>query len=85
MDIHHWKAPYSAEIQKRLAGRVATIPVGPCKYDIVEYLRVRMDWDETPDAMDENLEAEIIEKIPENMSEMYVGAIVLGILARAIR
>ena len=27
----------------------------------------------TPDAMDESLEVDILQKIPENMSEMYVG------------
>jgi len=46
------------------------VSVGPSRDDIVEYLRLRLDEDETPDAMDETLEAEILEKIPENMSEM---------------
>jgi len=59
-----------AEIEKRLAGRVISISLGPSKDDIVEYLRVRLDEDETPDAMDGSLEADILEKIPENMSEM---------------
>ena len=65
-----------AEIEKRLAGRVASVSIGPSRGDIIEYLRVRLEEDETPDAMDESLEAEILEKIPENMSEMYVGAMV---------
>ena len=60
------------EIEKRLAGRVISVPVGPNKDDIIEYLRLRLEEDETPDAMDENLEADILEKIPENMSEMCV-------------
>jgi len=64
-----------AEIEKRLAGRVICVSVGPSKDDIMEYLRLRLDEDEAPDAMDESLEAEILEKIPENMSEMYVWAI----------
>ena len=68
-----------AEIEKRLSGRVISVSIGPNKDDIVEYLRLRLDEDESPDAMDESLEAEILEKIPENMSEMYVGAMVLGI------
>jgi len=62
-----------AEIEKRLAGRVTSISLGPSKDDIVEYLRVRLEEDLTPDAMEESLEAEILEKIPENMSDMYVG------------
>ena len=57
-----------------------SVPVGPSKDDITEYLRLRLDEDETPDAMDEGLEADILEKIPQNISEMYVGAILLGTL-----
>ena len=74
-----------AEIEKRLAGRVISVAVGPSKDDIMEYLRLRLDEDETPDAMDENLEAEILEKIPETMSEMYVEAIIPGIPPHTIR
>ena len=58
------------EIERRLTGRVISVPVGPSKNDIMEYLRLRLDEDETPDAMDESLEADILEKIPEKMSEM---------------
>jgi len=59
-----------AEIEKRLAGRVATVSVSSTRDDIVGYLRVRLSEDETPDAMDEILKAEILEKIPNNLSEM---------------
>jgi len=62
-----------AEIEKHLSGRAKSVSLGPSKSDIMEYLRVRLDEDVTPDAMDESLEADILEKIPENMSEMYVG------------
>jgi len=58
------------EIEKRLPGRVISVSIGPSKDDITGYLRVRLGEDETPDAMDESLVAEILEKIPENMSEM---------------
>jgi len=67
-----------AEIEKRLTGRVAAVCLGPGRDDIVEYLRVRLGEDETPDAMDVSLEAEILDKILENMSEMYVGAMPPG-------
>ena len=73
-----------AEIEKRLAGRVISLSVGPSKDDIIEYLRLRLDEDETPEAMDESLEADILEKIPQNMSEMYVEAILLGTLLYTI-
>jgi len=63
---HHVRA----EIEKRFPGRVISVSVGPTKEDITQYLRLRLDEDETPDAMDESLEADILEKIPEKMSEM---------------
>ena len=59
-----------AETEKRLTGQVISVPVGPSKGDIMEYLRLRLDEDETPDAMNESLEAEILEKIPKKISEM---------------
>ena len=52
------------EIAIRLAGRATSISVGPARDDIVRFLHVRLSEDETPDAMDENLEAEILERIP---------------------
>jgi hypothetical protein len=45
---------------------VASLSLGPSKDDIVEFLRVRLDEDETPDAMDESPEVDILGKIPEN-------------------
>ena len=44
--------------------------LGTSKDEIIEYLRVKLDEDETPDAMDQSLEANIVEKILENMSKM---------------
>jgi len=73
------------EVERRLAGRVISVFVGASKDDIIEYLRLRLGEDETPEAMDESLEEEILEKIPENMSEMYVREMVLGIPLFKIR
>ena len=61
-----------AEVESRLPGQVTSISLTPTKGDITRYLRVRLSYDETPDAMDESLKADILEKIPENISEMYV-------------
>jgi len=69
-----------AEIEKRLAGRVISVSVGPTRGDIITYLRVRLGDDQTPEAMSEILKAEILEKIPESIPEMCVGAMALGIL-----
>ena len=74
-----------AEVEKRLAGRVISVPVRPSEADIMEYLRLRLDEDETPDSMDESLAAEILSKIPSTMSEMYAGALVLGMSPHTIR
>ena len=71
--------PYiRTKIEKRLATRVISVPISPNRNDITEYLRARLDADKTPDAMDEGLKADILGKIPQNMSEMYVGATPLG-------
>jgi len=67
------------EVEMRLAGRVISVSLGPTKEDIIEYLRIRLEGDQTPDAMDENLAADILEKIPQNIPEMYVGAMAPGI------
>jgi len=73
------------EIENRLAERAISLYVGPSKGDITTYLRARLSEDETPDAMDESLEADILEKIPENISEMCVGTMMLRIPSHIIR
>jgi len=60
------------EIGKRLSGRVVTIRITPRRGDIIRYLHSRLDEDTTPDAMDSRLEADILKKIPDDISEMYV-------------
>jgi len=52
---------------------VISVSLCPNKEDIIRYLRVRLGEDESPDAMDESLVADIMEKIPGIASEMYVG------------
>jgi len=61
-----------AEIQKRLSGRVTSIAIAPKKGDVIGYLRTRLKEDTNPDAMDITLEVDILRKIPEDISEMYV-------------
>ena len=69
-----------AEVDSRLTGHVKSVSVSPARNDITRYLRIKLQKDETPDAMDEGLEAEILERIPEDVSEMYVAPMVLRIL-----
>ena len=61
------------EVERHLCGKVICVSLCPSKEDIIRYLRVRLGEDETPDAMDESLVADILEKIPDSVSEMYVG------------
>ena len=75
---------FRAEIETRLAGRVTNVSAGPTRGDIIRFLHVRLSEDETPDAMDESLEAEILENIPETVSEMCVAVMVLRILSHII-
>ena len=63
-----------AEVAKRLSERVTTIRVTPKRHDIINYLHSRLEEDTMPDAMDNSLKADILKKIPEDVSEMYVGA-----------
>ena len=62
------------EIGRRLAGRVTTLSISPKRDDIITYIHSRLAADTTPDAMDGTLEADMVEKIPSDISEMYVEA-----------
>ena len=60
------------DITRRLAGGVTYLPIITRRDDIIRYLRSRMEEDTIPDTMDSSLEAEILKKIPEDVSDMYV-------------
>ena len=72
------------EIETRLAGRVTSIYLGTTRDDMIRFLRVRVSEDETPDAMDKNLQAEILDKIPGSVSEMWVASMMQRIKYWAI-
>ena len=74
-----------ADVEKRLVGQVKNLSVGPRRDDITTYLRARLGEDETPKAMDESLEADILERIPKSISDMCVGAMILRIPPHTIR
>ena len=65
------------EIGNRLSGRVTTILITPRRDDVIRYLHSRLAEDTTPDAMDGSLQADILKKIPNDISEMYVEATAL--------
>ena len=72
------------EIGRCLAGRVTNVSISPKRGDIITYLHTRLHEDTTPDAMDSSLEAEILKKIPEDISEMYVELATMGKLPQII-
>ena len=53
---------------------MTSISISPKRGDIVTYLDNRLAADTNPDAMDSTLESDILEKIPDDISEMYVEA-----------
>jgi len=59
-----------AEVERRLAGRVASRSITPTKDDIIIFLRAKLKEDTMPDAMDESLSEEIMRDIPKTVSEM---------------
>ena len=71
------------EIGKRLGGRMTSLSISPKRGDIVTYLHSKLEEDTTPDAMDSRLEVDILRKIPEDISEMYVEATAPGKLPQA--
>jgi len=65
------------EIRARLGGGVTSISISPKSDDIITYIHSRLAADTTSDAMDSSLEADILKKIPSDISEMYVEATTL--------
>jgi len=68
-----------AEAERRLVGRVISVSLGPTREDIITYLRARLRDDQTPEAMDERLEEDILKGISENVSEMCLTDMIPGI------
>ena len=58
-----------AEVWKCLLGRVKTLRITPPRDDIISYLHSRLDEDTMPTAMDSSLKADILRKIPDDVSE----------------
>jgi len=60
------------ELDRHLTGRVASRLVSPRRDDIISYIHSRLAADTMSGAMDRDLQSDILGKIPENISEMYV-------------
>lgn len=57
------------EIEKHLSGKVVMVPIKPNEEDIRGYIRVRLSKDGFLDATNDGLEAEITERLAENIPE----------------
>ena len=60
------------EVKKSFPGTARMLPISPRERDIGLYFRMRLNRDPEPDAMDEELKADILRIIPEAISGMYV-------------
>ena len=58
------------EVEKHFPEGIALVPVSPRKGGIIQYIHKRLSQDTNSGEMDEELEAEIVKKIPETASEM---------------
>ena len=58
------------EVGRHLPGGIVVVSISPRKDDIIRYIHSRLVEDTTSDEMDERLEAEIVKRIPETVSEM---------------
>ena len=72
------------EIEKSLAGSVASVSISPKRDDVIRYIHSRLAAGTTPDAMDTGLEEDILKTIPSDIPEMYVEAMVLRKLLQVI-
>ena len=59
-----------SEVEEHLEGKAVTRPITATKDDIVTFLRAKLKEDTMPEAMNNSLEDEIIQKIPETVSGM---------------
>ena len=73
--------PHVKENIQRYFTKVVVIPIKPNTDDIRNYLEMRLDRDDEPEVMDNDLRADIVRVIPEKMSDMCVGALTISTLS----
>ena len=71
--------PHVREDIQRYFTKVAVIPISPNTDDIRNYLDMRLDGDADPEAMNDDLRADIVRIILEKVSDMCVGALVFPV------
>ena len=73
--------PYIRGAIQRYFTRAVVIPISPNTDDIKNYLEMRLDRDEDPEAMDNELRMDIVEGILNKMSDMCVRVFGLPIIS----
>ena len=73
--------PHVAGAIQRYFTKTVVIPISPNADDIRNYLVMKLDEDDDPEAMDGDLRAEIVKVILDKMSNMCVAAFGLSILS----
>ena len=64
--------PHVKEAIQRYFAKAIVIPISPNQHDIRNYLEMRLDRDDEPEAMNNDLRADIVRSILGNMSDMCV-------------
>ena len=62
--------PHIKEAIQRYFTKAVVIPISPNTGDIRNYMEMRLDMDEEPEAMDNNLREDIVRTIQDKMSDM---------------
>ena len=73
--------PHVREDVRRYFAAVVVIPISPNTNDIRTYLEMRLDGDTEPEAMNNDLRAEIVRVILDKTSDMFVGQFIISILS----
>ena len=66
--------PHAGEAIQRYFPKAVVLPISPNTEDIRNYLEMRLTRDVEPEAMDNDLRADIVSNILDKMSDMYVAA-----------
>ena len=72
--------PHVAGAIQRYFTKAIVVPISPNTDDIQNYLKMKLDRDDDPEAMDDDLREEIVKVILDKMSDMCVGAVGFPIL-----
>jgi len=73
--------PHVKEAIREYFDKAVVLPISPNTEDIRNYLDMRLDRDVEPEAMDNDLRADIVSSIQDKMSDMYVATFVASPLS----